>query len=726
ADFGAQVLKVEGPDGDRMGHHPGHLMWNRGKARVSLDIAAPKDRTRIHALIAGADVAIFDAGPGVLEPLGLDGASLTAQHPRLVHVWTPPYGTSGPWSGLPPHHATLTGLTGTAFRQGSYGNQPVWHVAPIVHYGQATMAAGAAGAALLQRGKTGLGQAVTVSGLHAMSEISGPISLIDVPGMTLHPLGGSPGYRLYRCGDGEWLFLGTLFPHFFQRAIDALGLARLREIPPDAIDIGGLIQHVFGQKPRDEWMALLRAHDVPAAPVEERARWLKSEPIGANAMRVELAHPTLGPVEMPGVALKLRETPGAVTGLMREAREDDLAAFAAQEPATAPSAQPGPAPLAGIKVLDLGTVIAGAYASAILGNFGADVIKIESAEGDPFRPYGVGFMNYNRGKRGLGLDLKSPEGRATFLQMARTADVVIDNYRLGVRERLGIDYATLKAVNPRIISLSINAYGSTGAEASLPGFDPLLQARSGLMSAQGGRGQEPVFHAIPVNDVATAAMASFGVIAALNAREITGEGQNIETCLAAQSAMFQSGELTTHAGAPEAPMGCRDCLGFAALDRYYPCADGWLVIACTTPKHFDALAGVIGDPDWPARFPDPLGEARDGELAQAIEAALCGRRRDEAAGALFAAGVPAAPVYRGEEAVRQEWLWEDGFYELRSHALWGEMVTSGAYADFSRGKSGFATLHPELGEHSVEVLLDFGVDIDRIRELAKAGVIFRS
>ncbi|HZZ36194.1 MAG TPA: CoA transferase, partial [Caulobacteraceae bacterium] len=94
ADFGAQVLKVEGPDGDRMGHHPGHLMWNRGKARVGLDIAAPKDRTRIHALIAGADVAIFDAGPGVLEPLGLDGASLTAQHPRLVHVWTPPYGTS--------------------------------------------------------------------------------------------------------------------------------------------------------------------------------------------------------------------------------------------------------------------------------------------------------------------------------------------------------------------------------------------------------------------------------------------------------------------------------------------------------------------------------------------------------------------------------------------------------------------------------------------------------
>lgn len=727
-DFGAQTLKIEGPAGDRAKDTPGYQMWNRGKARLSLDIEAEPDRERLDALLAGADVVIFDRPPGELEALGLDGQSLTTLYPRLVHLWVPPFGTSGKWSDLPAHHGMLTGMTGTAFRQGSYHDQPVWHVTPLVHYGQATMAAGAVSAALLERTRSGRGQAVVVSGLHAMSEVSGPISLMDAPGMQGHPLGGSASYRLYECGDGEWLFLGTLFPHFFERAIDALGLGKLRQMPVGAIDVGGLIQHVLRSRSRDEWIDFLKAHDVPVAPVQDRADWLKSEPIAANAMRLAFEHSTLGTVEMPGVALKLRATPGAVAGLMREAADADLAAFTSP-PDPAPDAPapdaPGEGPLAGIKVLDLGTVIAGAYASAILANYGADVIKVESAEGDPFRPYGTGFMNYNRGKRGLGVDLKSAEGRALFLDLAREADVVIDNYRLGVRERLGIDYAALRAVNPRIVSLSINAYGSTGAEAHLPGFDPLLQARSGMMAAQGGHGAEPVFHAIPVNDVATAAMASFGVMAALNARERTGEGQNIETSLAAQSAMFQSGELTTYPGAPPPPDGCQDCLGFSALDRYYPCVDGWLALACTSLRQFDALASMIGDADWTERFPDPLGEPRDGALADAIETALARRRRNAVVDTLFEAGVPVAPVYRGDEAMRQEWLWEDGFYELRAHPEWGELITSRAYADFSRGASGFATLHPELGEHGVEVLLDFGVPMERIRDLAKAGVIFR-
>ena len=155
------------------------------------------------------------------------------------------------------------------------------------------------------------------------------------------------------------------------------------------------------------------------------------------------------------------------------------------------------------------------------------------------------MRNYNRGKRGLGIDLKNPAGHAAFLDMARHADVVIDNYRRGVRERLGIDYEALRAVNPRIISCSINAYGEATGLAHQPGFDPIFQARSGMMSAQGGAGQEPVFHSVAINDVATAGMVAFAVIAALNARERTGLGQNITTSLAAQSALFQSGDLTT-------------------------------------------------------------------------------------------------------------------------------------------------------------------------------------
>jgi crotonobetainyl-CoA:carnitine CoA-transferase CaiB-like acyl-CoA transferase len=727
ADFGAEVIKVEPPGGDRLRDTPGYLTWNRGKARVVLDLETADGRAALSDLIAGADVAVFDHAPGRLDTLGLDAPTLTGRHPRLIHLWVPPFGVSGPWSGLPEHHGMLAGLTGTAFRQGSYADQPIWHVMPMVLHGQAVMAASAAAAALKDRFRTGLGQAVIVSGAHGAAEIAGPVGLLDAPGMMQgHPLGGSASYRLYQCGDGEWLFLATLFPHFFDRAVEALELReRIADAPP-MIDAGELIEGVFREKPRSEWLTILAAHDVPAAPVNDRADWLSSGPMTDNALRLTFHHPAVGPVEMPGVPIKLAETPGSVRGLMREAEPQELHAFAQPRPARPPvaAAETRP-PLAGIKVLDLGTVIAGAYASCILANFGADVIKIESAEGDPFRPFGPGFTNYNRGKRGLGLNLKDPEGRAAFLDLARGADVVVDNYRLGVRRRLGIGYEVLREVNPRIISASINAYGSTGAEAHLPGFDPLLQARSGMMAAQGGPGDEPVFHSVAVNDVATAAIAAFGVIAALNAREVSGLGQNVETCLAAQSALFQSAALTTWPGAPSPAVGERDCIGVSALDRYYACADGWITLGLTREAQAAALQAALGGGDWERRFPDILSQPRRGDLAGEIAQLLQGRRRADVLAVLSEAAVPATPVFRGDDARAEEWLWESGFFELRHHPTWGDMIASRAFADFSRGGAGFSRLDPGLGEHTVEVLREFGLDIDRIRRLAEARLIFR-
>jgi crotonobetainyl-CoA:carnitine CoA-transferase CaiB-like acyl-CoA transferase len=730
ADFGADVLKVEPPGGDRAGALPAYQMWNRGKTRTTLDPDAPEGLARLKVLIAAADVAVFDHAPGRLEGLGLDGASLTARHPRLVHLWVPPFGKSGPWSHLPEHHAMLTGLTGTAFRQGGYADQPIWHVTPIVHYGQAVMAASAVAAALLDRFRTGLGQAVTVSGVHGNAEIAGPLGLLDSPGMAQgHPLGGSASYRLYQCADGEWLFLATLFPHFFDKAVEALDLRRRAAGATASMDLGALMERVFRERPRAEWLAVLAAHDVPAAPVLDRADWLASAPVTDNGLRLTLEVPGKGPVTMPGMPVKLMDTPGAVRGPAREATDKEIEAFTRPRPrpaAPTPAGDEDRPPLAGVKVLDLGTVIAGAYASAILAHFGADVVKIESAEGDPFRPFGPGFTNHNRGKRGLGLNLKDPEGRAAFLDLARGADVVLDNYRLGVRARLGIDHAALREVNPRIVSCSINAYGSTGADAALPGFDPLLQARSGMMAAQGGgAGHEPVFHSVAINDVATAAVASFGVIAALNAREASGAGQNIETCLAAQSALFQSAALTTWPGAPAAPIGERDCIGVHALERFYACADGWITLALTREAQAAALERALGGEGWAARFGPLLEQPRRGALAAEIEGRLRGLKRADALAELAAAGAPATPVLRADEARGEEWLWENGFFELRRHPLWGDLVASRAFAEFSRGACGFARLDPDLGEHGVEVLLENGFGIERIRRLAERGVIFR-
>ena len=211
-DFEAEVVKVESPAGDRLKAHPGYLAWNRNKTVMRLDLEAPADRARARELIAGADVVVFDHAPGVLERLDLDPERLSAAHPRLISVWMPPYGISGPWSGLAPHHSLLTALTGDALRQGAHGEAPVHLVLPVLWYGQAVTAAAVIGAALLERSKSGLGQALTVSGLHGAATMA---LLARVPAVAplgrTHPQGGAPNYRLYECSDGRWLFLGTLF-----------------------------------------------------------------------------------------------------------------------------------------------------------------------------------------------------------------------------------------------------------------------------------------------------------------------------------------------------------------------------------------------------------------------------------------------------------------------------------------------------------------------------------
>ena len=721
-DFAAEVVKVEPPQGDRIKDQPGYLTFNRNKSVMSLDLETPDGLAHAKALVALADIVLFDHAPGVLERLGLDAASLTAAHPSLIHVWMPPYGTTGDWSQLPPHHSLLTALSGVAFRQGAYGDQPIHLILPLVWYGQAVMGGAAMGAALLERGRSGLGQAVTVSGLHGVAEVTGPVRVLNNPPLPRGaPLGASPSYRLYECGDGGWLFLGTLFANFYVKAIHALELHESwDELAADPAMARDTLMGVFKQKPRDEWLAILKAAGVPCAPVGPREAWFAGSAVEQGGLRKTFDHPELGTVAMPDTPARLSESPGSVRGL---ARRIDAPNWTSRPPDThAVHGHDGAAPLAGIRVLDLGTVIAGAHAGGVLANLGAEVIKIEPIDGDPFRSDAGGFLAYNRGKRGLGIDLKQPAAVELFHDLARQADVVLDNYRHGVRHRLGIDYAALKSVNPRIISCSINAYGDRGDRMTLPGFDPLLQAEGGMMAAQGGAG-EPVLHTVAVNDVATAAVVAFGVIAALNRRETTGEGQEVLTSLMAQSLTFQLAEVTTYAGRPPNDLGSRDCIGVRALRRFYRCTNNqWLAIVCERSDEARAIGQVlgldIGDPSA------TLAAPRDGVLAQALEAAFVQRSRDETVQALVAAGVPAAPALRGLEAFDDAWLNDNRLFERWVHPRVGEMISVRAYADFARGPGGFRHPTPDLGQHSGELLRELGVAPERIEALFASGAVF--
>ena len=433
-------------------------------------------------------------------------------------------------------------------------------------------------------------------------------------------------------------------------------------------------------------------------------------------MRVELHHPELGPVEMPGVSLAMSASPPRVPNLMATLAEpSSVTRSSAPEPLTR---VPHDAPLAGVRVLDLGVVIAGAYAATMLAGLGADVVKIETPSGDPFRSYGAAFCSYNRGKRSLVLDLKRPEAKELFFELVAQADVVLDNSRLGVRERLGITYESLRAVNPRIISISISGYGRSGPQASLPGFDPLLQAQSGLMQAQGGEHSEPVFHHVAVNDVGSAAMAALGVVAALVARTRTGLGQELHTSLAAQSVLLQIGELTTYPGAPRPATGARDCIGASALERYYECVDGWIAVACTTVEHSRALLDAVAIADVDPR--SALDEARDGALAARLAGALLPMSVDGAITKLDELGVPAVPALTLDETYTDSFLHENGFWESYDDPASGSAEGPASSARFARTPAGYGRAAPRLGEHGVEILRELGVPQARIDAILAA------
>jgi crotonobetainyl-CoA:carnitine CoA-transferase CaiB-like acyl-CoA transferase len=739
-DLGAEVIKVEPPGGDRMKDHPGYLCWNRNKQVVTLDVHTFAGLSAARSLLATADLAVFDWAPGELERSGLDPVTVRAANPALLHAWFPPYSPLGRWSQLPPDEGLLQAVTGVSWLQMNYEDRPTYLVTPQVAYGQAVLGAGVLASALYERARSGEGQEIVVSGLDALAavEAGGTVRAADMFRMGGRgSRGGVPNYRLYECSDGLWFFLGTLTPQFFLKALEATDMMHLMAWEGVEGDFTKLLQPGintlviealearFKEKTRAEWLKILHDHDVPRGPVGKSDEWFRSETARANDMHLELNDPKRGTVEMPGVPVKLSETPGSVRSLPAPAKADDLPSHtpAIQNPQS--EIQNPVGPLAGVRVLDLGAFIAGTFAPGIMSAWGADVIKIEPPDGDPFRTYGLGFVGYNRGKRGLAIDLKKPEGRQAFLDLVKVSDVVLDNYRNGVRERLGIDYATLKQVNPRIISCSVTGYGPTGELSPDPGFDPLVQARSGLMDAQGG-GEEPVFYQIPINDTGSAMAAAFGMVAALYARERTGKGQEVLTCLANQSMLFQSGELTHYEGRPANPKGALDCIGTSALNRFYQCADeGWVLVAGNRPEHFPSLCVALGHPEWAGRViaEKALLEPVQGTLATQLAEGFAAISRDEAVDRLLTRGVPAAPALSTLDIFESPWLHENGYFQDFDHPQFGAMMGPEFLGHFSRSGGGYPRRSPLIGEHSMEVLEDWGFQPDRIADLLAAGVI---
>jgi crotonobetainyl-CoA:carnitine CoA-transferase CaiB-like acyl-CoA transferase len=695
ADLGADVVRAsdERPD---IARDPGGLCWDRGKVLTPLDGTSTSELRR---LAAAADVLLTDLRPAEIAGHWASPESSTAANPQLVHAWLPPYAARGRWSDLPDDPLLLAAAGGFADHFPAMADVPVAPVVPAVSYIQGAVGAAAIAAALVGRGADGPGRRVTVSGLHAIGASQAAMMMTTEDGTAILSAGkrapGAPNYRSYRGSDGHWLYLAALTPGFFFRALEVLDrmdiLVRedvagefMNLLRPDVgAAVGAELAESFAARPRDVWLRLLADAGIPAAPVATREEWLTGEPVAAIGGRLEADHPGLGRVVMPGVCVTLSATPGRVRHLPSDehvAAASSLWPDAGSTPGAAGAAG-GPAgdlPLEGMRVLDISTFMAAPLAGSLLADFGADVVKIESADGDPYRVYSASYTAVNQRKRAAALDLRKPDERGALLRLTAGADVLIDNLRADSLSRLGLGDGVLAGAFPQLVRCSVSAYGRTGPFADLPGFDPVMQARSGMMLAQGGTG-DPVASVAPVHDVATAALAALGILAALFVRTRTGLGQHVTASLAGSSLFLQSGELTTFAGRPAAQAGGIDFPGPSAVRRYYRACDGWLAIAAITAAEVAGLLSAVGHPEWGPLAGDV---ASDDELASRLSGVLAQQPVDAWVAGLARHGVPACPVLPRAGELADPFLVENEFSHVVPDPVAGTLRIVRGFSDW--------------------------------------------
>lgn len=722
ADFGAEVVKVERPEGDPTRSDPGFAVWNRGKCSVTFDKGSVKDVGWLAAAVAGADVCILGGGQDLLD-WGSEVKQAAVDNRRLVLTHVPPYLASGtPWVGGKESNGLLASAAGVAWRQASDDGTPIEPVYQHLLYVQGLWATVCVTAALLERERSGFGQRVTVTGVNAVMEATVYSITVDPnapdPETAVGGVGRHPTYRPVRAADG-WLACGALGPKFERAVLEILGIDEILDDPrlgghtanmvlPD--NVGWVMERIsaaFAEKSRAHWLSALAERGVPAGPLLDREDWLDHPQVLANGLSVRVEDPERGPVVMAGVPLTLTASPGAVRGPAPILGADNGTPAWPAQPRVQGAPPVSAGPLSGYRVLNLGSFIATPYAGFLLSELGADVVKVEPTTGDPFR--GAAFT-VNRGMRSLAIDLASEQGRQTIRRIGAHIDVVIDGMRPGVMTKLGLDYDSLRQLNPGIITMSLSAYGMHGELAAAGGVDMVVQAMSGMMRAQ-GEPERPIMNTLAIIDVTTGAMSALAAVLALLHRERTGEGQRTWDSLIGTATFLSSGELVRFADRAPAMTGGPDFKGSEPLRRLYAVNDGWIRVDADASRLSAADLTTVGL---------VVADLSVDALGRALSTFSC----VEAIDILSRAGVPAVVVRRVTALFRDEDLLFEEFAHFRRSSNGTTIATPGRYAMFSRTQRSGPLTPPGVGEHSAEILLDAGFGVGEVDVLLGARAIF--
>ncbi len=709
-DFGADVIRVDPPGGPRF-DTPANATWNRNKRSIALDLKQSADRDIALRLIDSADVLIENFRPGVMARLGLGPSEMTARNARLVYLSLPGFRADDARAAMPAWEGLLGAATGCFSSNPLLKlEHPVYNCLPIPSIFGALWGAVTAVAALNERERSGIGQIIEAP-LYAAA-----FSAFSGKAMRVHGKPERPALSTFRhvlCKDGKWFLyvprdMHKLLARDFGFEIPAAGI--------HAPEVMRRTEEIFTTRTTGEWEAYCANCEIEGSTCTTTLEWIHHPLARASGAVQEYHDPVLGTFSGLGLPVRMSETPAAVRAprprldAHREEILTELSALSARRsgPGTATEAALRTGlrgAFEGVRVLDLGVILAIPSCGRTLVEFGADVIKIDSPHRNPV-PW---HNDVNRGKRSLLLDLKTPAGLEIFWRLLENADVVLENFRTGVADKLGIGYQAVRARKPDIIYCSINAYGQTPGDAERPGREVLIQALTGMQTRYGGT--KPAQNPLNATDYGTGLGAALGIALALLHRSRTGQGQYVTGALIYSGTLLQSSLLQDYAGKQWNDPGGLDCRGRGPLYRAYQASDGWVFMAAQ-------------DDDLP-RCPVLANAASlHGEpLERTLETHF--RERTVAAWEtlLGGAGIAAHRVLLDFASVMQDpAAMAQGLSLTRQHPGQGLITTNGPGIRLSRTPLTPGRPTPMPGTDAASILAEIGMleDLDR---LVQEGVI---
>ena len=698
AELGAQVSRIEPPGGDPFHQlYPAYRFWHRHAALTPIAHA--------DSLLASADVCILGGEdyPGLTSPWNAE--ALSRQHPRLIILQIQGYPNE---PTRPAVDLLVQARTGAVYEQ--FAARPIAAGFSLPSYGAALQGLVATWVALVERERSGLGQVVGISLAAGAAMFWSPFWMkaeradAGFTGITPRDV----RQLILRCADSRYVQITMGVPGALAKVHAALGIPGTvdphdRCMPDPARGAANfygdfdLLNTHAARHPRASLLRALHQAGVPAEAVLAPGECWDDEQTRLNGIIETSADGWRG----VGSPLRIHR--------------------AATPPQPAPqrlrAAPPGAPPLAGIKIIDCGVFVAGPYASKLLADYGADVTRVEPPTGRSTMSGERTIISANFGKRTICVDAKSSEGRAILARLCAHADAVLHNFRPGVSSRLGLDQATLRQINPSLITLETTAYGATGPKAAAPGFDMIMQAHCGLQHRAGGAGNPPLCSRTPLVDFATGAVGAIGLLVGLYERLRTGNALaaesnllNVGTYMMAELVRAPDG---TQLGAPALDSSQS---GFHPAESLYQTADGWVAIAARSDAMASALARLLGLALPASRA--AWGEAERAHLATAIR----GQSTAALAQAAGAHGIWLEPCIRD--------AWEqsppDGTILREMHDdVYGNVTHCiGPLATFSRSQTQPASrLSAMPGQDTRSILAEHGISTAQVEAWLREKVV---